>query len=57
MEWVYFLDNYEECLNRAVKDFADPANLPRLHVETITYTSPRYGKMRATKRSVPDAQG
>lgn len=51
LEWVYFLDNYEECLKRAAKDFADPKNLPRLHVEAIEYSSPRYGKLRATKRA------
>ena len=51
LEWVYFLDNYEESLKKASKDFGDPLNLPRLHVETIEYTSPRYGKIRAKKRA------
>lgn len=51
LEWVYFLDNYEECLRRATKDFGDANNLPRLHVETINYTSMRYGPTKATKRA------
>jgi len=51
LEWVYFLDNYEESLKTAAKDFADPEQLPRLHVETIEYTSLRYGKVFATKRA------
>ena len=51
LEWVYFLDNYEECMRTATKDFGDPNNLPRLHVETIHYTSLRYGRTTATKRA------
>jgi SAM-dependent methyltransferase len=51
LEWVCFLDNYEECLARAARDFADADNLPRLHIETIEYTSPRYGRITAQKRA------
>ncbi|MDA1052312.1 MAG: class I SAM-dependent methyltransferase [Planctomycetota bacterium] len=51
LEWVYFLDNYEQSLTQAAKDFADPNNLPKLHIETIEYTSPRYGPVTAAKRA------
>ncbi len=51
LEWVYFWDNYEQSLKQAAKDFADPNNLPRLHVETVEYTSPRFGKIQAIKRA------
>jgi SAM-dependent methyltransferase len=51
LEWVYFLDNFQEVLDRGVADFADPEHLPRLHVETIRYTSPRYGQLSAIKRA------
>ncbi|OAI54749.1 hypothetical protein AYO44_14270 [Planctomycetaceae bacterium SCGC AG-212-F19] len=51
LEWVYFLDNYEESIRKATNDFGDPHNLPRLHVETIKYTSMRYGPTTATKRA------
>jgi len=59
LEWVYLLDNFEESLSQSAKDFADPNNLPRIHVEPIIYTSPNYGKIVAKKRAyqVPDDAG
>jgi SAM-dependent methyltransferase len=50
-EWVYFLDNYEEILDRGAKDFGDETRMPTIHVEPIVYTSPRYGKINAVKRA------
>jgi SAM-dependent methyltransferase len=59
LEWVYLLDNFEESLSQSAKDFADPNNLPRVHVENIFYTSPYYGEIVAKKRAyqVPDDAG
>lgn len=59
LEWVYLLDNFEESLSQSAKDFADPNNLPRVHVETIIYTSPNYGQIVAKKRAyqIPDDAG
>lgn len=59
MEWVYFLDNFEEVIEHTKKAF-DPAKpLPPLDIEPIEYTSPNYGKIRATKRAyqVPGDDG
>ena len=59
LEWTYFLDNYEAILTHGEKAFADANNLPSIDVETIEYTSMRYGKIRAKKRAyqVPDDEG
>lgn len=51
LEWVYFLDNYEEVLDHGVKAFADPENPPLIDVEPLRYTSLTYGSLTATKRA------
>ena len=51
LEWVYYLDNYKEVLDHGVEAFKDPANFPNIDIETITYTSMRYGTFDATKRA------
>ncbi len=59
LEWTYFLDNYEQVLDRGVKRFGNSNELPQIDVETIEYTSQRYGKLTATKRAyqIPDDTG
>jgi ubiquinone/menaquinone biosynthesis C-methylase UbiE len=56
LEWTYFLDNYDEVLDHGVKAFGDTNELPTIDVETIQYTSQRYGKLTAKKRAyqIPD---
>lgn len=51
LEWTYFLDNYEEVLDRGTKDFAEGLEHPPIHVEPLEYTSLQYGKLKATKRA------
>ncbi len=51
LDWVYFLENSDEVIKRGAKDFADPDNLPLVHVEDRVYKSNRYGDIAATKRS------
>ncbi|MHC4121298.1 MAG: class I SAM-dependent methyltransferase [Planctomycetota bacterium] len=59
LEWVYFLDNYEQVLEHGSKAFADPQNLPFLDEEEIEYTSDFYGKITAKKLAIQmfDHQG
>jgi ubiquinone/menaquinone biosynthesis C-methylase UbiE len=59
LEWTYFLDNYEDVLDHGVKTFSGTNALPPIDVETIAYTSQRYGKLNATKRAyqIPDDAG
>ncbi|MHC4703566.1 MAG: hypothetical protein ACYTFQ_23635, partial [Planctomycetota bacterium] len=52
LEWVYFLDNYEQVLEHGSKAFADPQNLPFLDEEEIEYTSDFYGKITAKKLAI-----
>jgi ubiquinone/menaquinone biosynthesis C-methylase UbiE len=56
LEWTYFLDNYEEVIDHGVKKFSDTNHLPVIDVETIEYSSLRYGKLSAIKRAyqIPD---
>ncbi len=56
LEWTYFLDNYDEVLNHGVRAFGDTNELPPIDVESIQYTSQRYGKFTAKKRAyqIPD---
>jgi ubiquinone/menaquinone biosynthesis C-methylase UbiE len=56
LEWVYFLDNYEQVLDHGIKAFSDVEALPVIDVEPIQYTSARYGPINATKRAyqIPD---
>lgn len=51
LEWVYFLDNFEQVLEHGRTTFSDPANLPNFDIETIRYTGVRYGALTATKRA------
>lgn len=59
LEWVYFLDNYEQVLDHGVKTFGKIDNLPPIDIEPIEYTSMRYGKIRAMKRAyqLPSDEG
>lgn len=59
LEWVYFLDNYEQVLRHGAETFGDPEHLPRIDVETIEYTGSRYGKLIGKKRAypIPDDNG
>ena len=50
LEWTYFLDNYEEVLDHGVAAFSDPDNFPNVDVESIKFTSSRYGIFDAVKR-------
>jgi ubiquinone/menaquinone biosynthesis C-methylase UbiE/PAS domain-containing protein len=56
LEWTYFLDNYDEVLDHGVKAFGDANERPPIDVESIQYTSQRYGKLTAKKRAylIPD---
>jgi len=56
LEWTYFLDNYQEVIKHGVDRFSDQNKPPVIDVETIQYTSLRYGKLTATKRAyqIPD---
>jgi ubiquinone/menaquinone biosynthesis C-methylase UbiE len=58
LEWVYFLDNYEDVVDHA-ELFSDPKNLPAVDVEQIKYTSLRYGMISGKKRAyrIPDDSG
>lgn len=51
VEWVYYLDNFQEVLDHGVEVFGDANNLPDVDVETIKYTNDRYGKIEAVKRA------
>lgn len=51
LEWVYFLENYEESLNHGIEAFSDQDNLPRIDLETIRYNSIRYGSIQGEKRA------
>jgi len=59
LEWTYFLDNYEDVLDHGTKVFGNPETVPTIDVETIAYTSRRYGKLTAIKRAyqIPDDSG
>ena len=59
IEWVYFLDNFQEVLDHGIEVFSDPANLPLMDKEELKYTNVRYGELTATKRAYqfPDDTG
>jgi ubiquinone/menaquinone biosynthesis C-methylase UbiE len=59
LEWTYFLDNFEEVLDHGAKVFNNPDSLPLIDIETIRYSSRRYGTISAVKRAyrIPDDQG
>ncbi len=59
LEWTFFLDTFEEVLDHGAGVFGDPHSLPAIDIETIRYTSRRYGKISAVKRAyrVPDDRG
>lgn len=53
LEWVYFLDNYQEVVDRGLQRFSskDPSQWPLIDVEELRYSSNRYGPICATKRA------
>jgi len=51
LEWVYFLDNFDQSLTHGMAAFGDPKNLPQIDVEKLVYTSQRYGIIEAEKRA------
>lgn len=59
LEWTYLLDNYQEVLDHGEKVFSNPDKLPLIDIETIEYTSLRYGPITAVKRAfqIPDDDG
>ena len=59
LEWVYLLDNYEEVLVHGTETFSDVSELPNIDLESIRFTSLRYGGLAATKRAyrIPDDDG
>jgi ubiquinone/menaquinone biosynthesis C-methylase UbiE len=56
LEWVYFLENYEEVIAHGEKAFSPAHELPVIDIEQLRYRSPRYGAITATKRAyrIPD---
>ena len=56
LEWVYFLENYEEVIAHGEKAFSPAHELPAIDIEHLRYRSPRYGAISATKRAyrIPD---
>jgi ubiquinone/menaquinone biosynthesis C-methylase UbiE len=59
LEWTYFLDNYEEVVDHGIKVFGGEGPLPPIDVETIRYTSKKYGPLTAIKRAyrIPNDDG
>ncbi len=59
MEWVYFLDNFDEVIHHTEKAFATEETPPPIDIEPVVYTSPNFGRIRATKRAyrVPGDDG
>jgi len=51
LEWVFFLENFEEVYNHGKRAFADQSNLPRIDVEKLVFKSHRYGRLIAEKRA------
>ena len=56
LEWVLFLENYQDALDHGERVFADANNLPNIDVEELEFQNQRYGMIRAVKRSyrLPD---
>ena len=56
LEWVYFLENYEEVIAHGEKAFSAINELPPIDIEELKYRSPRYDAITATKRAyqIPD---
>ena len=59
LEWVYFLDNYDEVLEHGRTAFPEGRELPRIDKEELHYTSRSYGVLSAIKRAyqIPDDDG
>lgn len=56
LQWVYYLDNFEDVLDHA-ESFVETKELPPIDLEVLKYTNVRYGdKLTATKRAyrLPD---
>ena len=51
LEWTYFLDNYETVVDHGIARFGDETNLTAVDVETVEFTSRRYGKISGKKRA------
>jgi ubiquinone/menaquinone biosynthesis C-methylase UbiE len=58
LEWVYFLENYDQVIAHGEKAFAAENELPVIDIEELTYRSFRYDAITATKRAyqIPDDQ-
>jgi ubiquinone/menaquinone biosynthesis C-methylase UbiE len=59
LEWVYFLDNYEQVLEHGSGVFAKDKVPPDIDIEALEFTSLTYGKISATKRAyrIPNDDG
>ena len=59
LEWAYLLDNYEDVLNHGESVFSEGKEPPNIDVETIQFTSTRYGELEAVKRAykIPNDDG
>lgn len=59
LEWVYFLENWEEVVEHGINFFSDPDNLPRIDKEELQYESRTYGSIKGIKRAyqIPDDDG
>jgi len=59
LEWTYFLDNYDEVVRHGIEVFSEGGAIPQIDIETIKYTSERYGKLECVKRAyqIPDDDG
>jgi ubiquinone/menaquinone biosynthesis C-methylase UbiE len=59
LEWSYLLDNYEDVLNHGESVFSEGKEPPNIDVETIRFTSARYGELEAVKRAykIPNDDG
>jgi ubiquinone/menaquinone biosynthesis C-methylase UbiE len=59
LEWSFLLDNYEDVLNHGESVFSEGREPPNIDVETIRFTSKRYGELEAVKRAykIPNDDG
>lgn len=59
LDWVFYLENAKEIIERGKRVFNDPANYPMVDIEDIYYDSSKYGPIIAHKiaAQVRDDQG
>jgi len=59
LEWTYFLDNYETVVDHGIERFGNGEDPPLVDVESVEFTSKRYGKISGKKRAyrIPDDTG